>query len=76
VLLLDVDLETSARRLARPLDKLENRGEEYRARLRAGYLAEARSQPDRVVIIDATAGIDDVAAAIRRAVASRFLEKA
>ena len=76
VLLLDVDLETSARRLARPLDKLENRGDEYRARLRAGYLAEATSQPDRVVIIDATAGIDDVAAAIRRAVASRFLEKA
>jgi hypothetical protein len=29
-----------------------------------------------VVIIDASAGIDDVAAAIRRAVASRFLEKA
>jgi len=76
VLLLDLDLETSARRLARPLDKLENRGDEYRARLRAGYLAEATSQPDRVVIIDATAGIDDVAAAIRRAVASRFLEKA
>ena len=76
VLLLDLDLETSARRLARPLDKLENRGDEYRARLRAGYLAEATSQPDRLVIIDATAGIDDVAAAIRRAVASRFLEKA
>ena len=76
VLLLDLDLETSARRLARPLDKLENRGEEYRARLRAGYLAEATSQPDRVVIIDATAEIDAVAAAIRGAVASRFLEKA
>ncbi len=76
VLLLDVDLETSARRLARPLDKLENRGDEYRARLRAGYLAEAASQPDRMVTIDATGGIDDVAAAIRRAVAARLPETA
>jgi len=72
VLLLDVDLETSRRRLARPLDKLENRGGDYRARLRDGYLAEAARDPDRVVTIDATAGIDEVAAAIRRAVAERL----
>jgi dTMP kinase len=72
VLLLDVDLETSARRLARPLDKLENRGDDYRARLRAGYLAEAASLPDRVMMIDATAGIEEVAAAIRAAVVARF----
>lgn len=74
VLLLDVDLETSARRLARPLDKLENRGDDYRARLRAGYLAEVDRQPDRMLTIDATAGIDEVAAAIRTAVAARFPE--
>ncbi|MFM7183814.1 MAG: dTMP kinase [Planctomycetota bacterium] len=72
VLLLDVDLETSSRRLARPLDKLENRGADYRARLRAGYLAEAARNPDLVVTIDASAGIDDVASAIRVAVARRL----
>ena len=33
VLVLDVDLETAARRLDRPLDKLENRGADYRRRL-------------------------------------------
>ena len=74
VLLLDVDLETSARRLARPLDKLENRGDDYRARLRSGYLAEAARQPDRVVTIDARVGIDEVSAAIRAAVARCFPE--
>lgn len=74
VLLLDIDLETSARRLARPLDKLENRGDGYRAKLRAGYLAEAAALPDRVVTIDAAAGIDEVAAAIRAAVTARFPE--
>ncbi|NCX99373.1 MAG: dTMP kinase, partial [Planctomycetia bacterium] len=36
VLVLDVDLETAARRLDRPLDKLENRGGDYRRRLRDG----------------------------------------
>lgn len=76
VLLLDVDLETSARRIARPLDKLENRGDDYRARLRSGYLAEAARQAVRVVTIDARPGIDEVAAAIRAAVAARFPETA
>lgn len=76
VILLDVDLETSGRRLARPLDKLESRGAEYRERLRKGYHAEAAGHADTVVTIDATAGIDDVAAAIRAAVAARFGERA
>jgi dTMP kinase len=76
VILLDVDLETSARRLARPLDKLENRGDEYRARLRSGYRDEATRQPERIVTIDATAGVEDVAAAIRLAVTTRFPELA
>jgi dTMP kinase len=71
VVLLDVDLETAARRLDRPLDKLENRGAAYRERLRAGYLAEAGRQPERIAVIDATAGIDEVAARIRAVVAAR-----
>ncbi len=76
VILLDVDLETSARRLARPLDKLENRGDEYRSRLRSGYRDEATRQPERIVTIDATAGVEDVAAAIRLAVTTRVPELA
>lgn len=76
VILLDVDLETSAQRLARPLDKLETRGNEYRSRLRSGYHDEAARHPESIVTIDATAGIDDVAAAIRLAVTKRFPELA
>lgn len=70
--MLDVDLETSARLLDRPLDKLETRGDGYRHRLREGYLAEARREPDRIRVIDATAGIDEVTARIRAAVAAAF----
>jgi len=68
VVVLDVDLETSARRLDRPLDKLETRGDGYRRRVREGYLAEARRDPDRIRIVDAAGGIDDVATRIRTAV--------
>ncbi len=72
VLVLDVDLETSARRLARPLDKLESRGDDFRRRLREGYLTEAARDANRVVVIDATADIDDVTNRIREAVTARF----
>jgi len=74
VLLFDVDLETAARRLARPLDKLENRGDEYRGRLRAGYLAEAARRPDRIAVVDATGDLATVQANVRAAVEHRFAE--
>jgi dTMP kinase len=76
VLVLDVDLETAARRLDRPLDKLENRGDGYRRRLRAGYLQEAAAAPETIRVIDAAAAPDEVAARIRRAVEERFPELA
>ena len=72
VLLFDVDLETAARRLARPLDKLENRGDEYRGRLRAGYLAEAARRPDRIAVVDATGDLATVQANVRAALEHRF----
>lgn len=72
VVVLDVDLETSARRLDRPLDKLETRGDGYRRRVREGYLAEAAREPGRTRVIDAAGNIEEVAAAIRAAVAERF----
>jgi dTMP kinase len=74
VLLFDVDLETAARRLARPLDKLENRGDEYRGRLRAGYLAEAARRPDRIAVVDATGDPAAVQASVRAAIERRFPE--
>lgn len=76
VLLLDVDLQTSAARLDRPLDKLENRGDGFRRKLRDGYLAEAARQPDRICVIDAGGTPDEVGERIRAAVAARFPELA
>jgi dTMP kinase len=78
MLLLDVDLETVAtrleRRLGQPLDKLENRGDGYRRRLRDGYHAEAAVRPEHIVVIDAAADREEVAGRIRAAVVERFPE--
>ncbi len=76
ILLLDVDLAVSAARLDRPLDKLENRGDGYRQRLRAGYLAEAARQPDVIRVIDADASVEEVGGRIRAAIAAGFPELA
>jgi dTMP kinase len=76
VLVLDVDLATAARRLDRPLDKLEDRGGGYRERLRAGYLQEAAADPARIRVLDAGGTPAEVAAAIQAAVAARFPELA
>jgi dTMP kinase len=76
VLVLDVDLAISAARLDRPLDKLENRGDGYRRKLRAGYLAEAARQPDVIRVIEADAPIAEVGERIRAALSQRFPELA
>ena len=74
VLLLDVDLATAAGRISRPLDRLESRGDEFRARLRAGYLAEAARTPDRIAVIDAAADPAIVAERVRETLGARFPE--
>jgi dTMP kinase len=76
VLVLDVDLETAARRLDRPLDKLENRGDGYRQRLREGYLREAAAAPDTTRVIDASEPPDRVAEQICSVLTARFPELA
>jgi dTMP kinase len=76
VLVFDVDLETAARRMNRPLDKLESRGDAYRERLRAGYLHEAKASPDRIRVIDARGTPDEVDQLVRGILIERFSELA
>jgi dTMP kinase len=76
VLVFDIDLETAATRMNRPLDKLEARGDAYRERLRAGYLHEASADPDRIRVIDARGTPEEVGMAARAVVVERFPELA
>lgn len=74
LLVFDIDLETAARRMNRPLDKLEARGDAYRERLRAGYLHEAAADPERIRVIDARGTPDEVSGLVREAMIKRFPE--
>jgi dTMP kinase len=72
-LVLDVSAETAAARMARPLDRMEQQGTAFHARVREGFLAEAARQPERIAVIDANGPINVVQAALR-AVARRLIE--
>ena len=67
---LDLDDTHAAARIDRPLDRMEQQGDAFRAALRAGYLAEAARQPERIVVIDASRTVEEVQAEIRRLVDS------
>lgn len=74
VLVFDVDLETAARRMNRPLDKLESRGDAYRERLRAGYLQEATAARDRIRVVDGRGTPEEVCQLVRGTLIERFPE--
>jgi dTMP kinase len=65
--LLDMDPAMATGRIQRELDRMEQHGDDFRQRLRAGFLAEAARRPDRIVVIDAARAIEVVQADIRRA---------
>lgn len=54
-------------------DRYERMGRDFHERLREGFLAIARAEPERCVVIDARAPVEEVAAAIAGAVEERLL---
>jgi dTMP kinase len=69
-IVLDLPPEQAARRRDRPADRIEGRDADYHARLRQGFLTEARRRPDRIRVVDASAPLGLVQEAIRREVCS------
>jgi dTMP kinase len=66
---LDLPPAAAEKRIQRSLDRMENRGSDYRSRIRDGYLAEAGLRPGEIVVIDAARSIDVIQEDIRRAAA-------
>jgi dTMP kinase len=64
-IVLDLPAEKAAARLQRALDRMEQQGEAFHARVRQGFLAEAAAQPERIVVVDADRPFDQVHEAIR-----------
>jgi dTMP kinase len=57
---LDLPPERAAIRRGRPADRMESRAAEYQGRVRDGFLEEARRQPDRIRVVDASGSLAEV----------------
>ena len=74
-LLLDMPAEAAAARLDRPLDRMEQQGAAFHARVREGFLAEAARRPQEIVVVDASRTVEQVQADIRAAVEKAMSRK-
>jgi dTMP kinase len=72
-IVLDMLPQAARARLSRPLDRMELEGEEFRQRLRTGFLAEAGRWPEKIMVVDAGRPIEVVQAEIQRAVSDRLI---
>ncbi len=68
-LVLDLPIETALGRLSGPADRMESRALSYHAKVREGFLKEARRRPDRIRVIDASGSVEVVQERIREEVA-------
>jgi len=71
-IVLDLPVEKAASRLQRALDRMEQQGGAFHARVRQGFLDEAARQPERVVVVSADRPIEQVQDAIRQIAAGRL----
>ena len=74
-LLFDVPAELGLQRAGKRQTgdaRYESMGGAFHARVREGFLAIARSEPERVVVIDSSKPVEDVAAAVQAAMRTHF----
>jgi dTMP kinase len=74
-LLLDVPVEVGLSRVRErggAPDRMEQNRPEFLERVRQAYLAQARSEPDRFVVIDASRSLDEVTRTIEQALEDRL----
>ncbi|MHC4414400.1 MAG: dTMP kinase [Planctomycetota bacterium] len=70
--IFDVDERVSEARVSPLLDRMERKGAGFHRRVRQGFLAQARAQPDRYLVIDATGDPDSVFEALLKGLEKRF----
>jgi dTMP kinase len=59
-LVLDLPVELARARIHRPADRMESRPAEYYARVRAGFLTEAKRRPERIRVVDASGTVEGI----------------
>jgi len=60
--------EVAMKRLSPLLDRMEQKGADFHARVRSGYAAQARRWPERYAVVDSSVGPDEVTAGLLAAV--------
>jgi dTMP kinase len=70
VFLFDMPAARAALRIGRAPDRMEAQGLEYLEKVRQGFLTEARSRPQEIVVIDANLPVDDIHAIVLQQVIS------
>ena len=73
VFVLDMSIESANLRLNRSLDRMESQGDEYRERVRQGFLVEAARATEQIHVIDAGQSVEAVQADIWR-IAAKLLQ--
>lgn len=56
----DIDIETSMQRVGKEKDRMESAGKDFHNKVRYGYLELAKSEPERIKVIDATKSIEEI----------------
>jgi dTMP kinase len=71
---LDLPLEVSFARRKESADRMESRGLDYFARVRAGFLGEAQRRPERICVVDASASVEVVQERMRKEILKRLVK--
>ena len=74
-LVFDLPVDQVVSRLTGPADRIESRGDDYRGRVRAGFLTEAGRRPDRIIVVDASPPVGEVHQTVRAIVASHMIRR-
>ncbi len=72
---LDMPADAAARRIDRPLDRMEQQGAAFHERVCEGFRIEASRAPQKIILINAARPIDEVQSDIRAAVEKERGEK-
>ena len=59
-IVLDVDVETSQKRVGAEKDRMESAGIKFFERVRKGFLEIAKQEPERVKVVDSTQSIEEI----------------
>lgn len=59
-IVFDIDIETSMQRVGKTKDRMESAGTDFFNRVREGYLAIAKDEPDRVKVINSSDKIESI----------------